>query len=73
MRKERQIQVVVKTVSYKEAEENDDLYFANMSVEDRFNECLELRRINYFGNYKKSFPRIEKVVKTFKIGEGETD
>ena len=58
--------VVAKFVTFKEAAENDNLYFAGMSAEDLLRECFELRRLNYFGNVVKDLPRIEIVGRLIK-------
>lgn len=61
MRIKRDIEIVANVVSYKDAESNDDLYYAKLSSEDLLKECFDLRRLNYFGGKKNNLPRIEKV------------
>ena len=43
MQKERQIKAVVKKVSFAEAEEADNLYWANTSEQERLNALFDLR------------------------------
>lgn len=58
--------VVAKFVNFKEAAENDNLYFSGMSAEDLLKECFDLRRLNYFSSVTKQLPRIEKVARLVK-------
>jgi len=58
MEKQRKIELVVKKVTFAEAEKADDEYWANASAEERLQELIELRSI-FFGNTGK---RIKKVV-----------
>ena len=66
MGEKRMMAVVAKFFTFKEAAENDNIYFSSMSAEDLLRECFELRRLNYFGNAKKQLPRIEKVARIVK-------
>lgn len=66
MGQKRKMAVVAKFVTFKEAAENDNLYFSSMIAEDLLRECFELRRLNYFGNVAKQLPRIEKVARLVK-------
>ena len=50
MGQKRKMAVVAKFVTFKEAAENDNLYFSGMSAENLLRECFELRRLNYFGS-----------------------
>jgi hypothetical protein len=61
MRIKRDIGMVVNFVSYKEAEENDNLYYARLSAEELLKECFDLRRLNYFEGKENNLPGIEKV------------
>jgi len=61
MRIKRDIEIVVNFVSYKEAEQNDNLYYSKLSAEELLRECFDLRRLNYFNGKKNNLPRIEKV------------
>ncbi|MEO7265956.1 MAG: hypothetical protein ABIW38_13645 [Ferruginibacter sp.] len=65
MSKVRKIELVARKVSFAEAEEADDLYYANLTPEERLKECFDLRRLNYFGGKENNLPGIEKVI--FKI------
>lgn len=58
MEKERKIKAVVRKVTFKEAEDADDEYWANASVEERLQELIKLRRM-FFGNTNR---RMKKVV-----------
>jgi len=58
MEKERKIKAVVRKVTFKEAEDADDEYWANASVEERLQELIKLRRM-FFGDANG---RIKKVV-----------
>ena len=66
MEQKRKIAIAAKFVTFKEAEENDNIYFSKMSAEDLLKECFELRRLNYFGSDAKQLPRIEKVGRLIK-------
>ena len=44
----RDIEQVNNFVTYKEAEENDNRYYAILSVEELLKECFDLRGLNYF-------------------------
>ncbi|MBU6158167.1 MAG: hypothetical protein KGP35_03955 [Bacteroidetes bacterium] len=61
MEKKRNIQAVVKKVSFAEAEEADDLYWSEASYEDRLRHAFMLRSIQ-FGNDLKIPDRIERVI-----------
>ena len=58
MEKKRKIITVVKKVTFAEAENADDEYWANTSVDERLKELVELRKM-VFGD---AFSEIEKVV-----------
>ncbi len=64
MKEERKIKIIAKVVSFKEAEENDDLYFSKLTPEELLEVCFELRKLNYFSS--GDLPKIEKVRNTFK-------
>jgi hypothetical protein len=55
----RKIQPVVRKVTFAEAEEADDHYWANATEEERFNELAGLRMMVFGG---EEIGRIEKVV-----------
>jgi len=55
---ERKIKALVRKVTFEEAENADDEYWVNASVEERLSELLELRKM-FFGDGNQ---RIEKVV-----------
>lgn len=61
MKKKRDIKISVNFVSFKEAEQNDNLYYAKLSPEELLKECFDLRKLNYFSNKKNNLPRMEKV------------
>ena len=58
MDKERKIKKVVKKMTFAEAENADDQYWANATAEERLQELIELRSM-FFGNAEK---KIKKVV-----------
>lgn len=58
MEKERKIKAVVRQVTFEEAENADDEYWANASAEERLEGLVELRKM-FFGDGNR---RIEKVV-----------
>jgi hypothetical protein len=47
MLRKRKIAMVVKKLSFKEAEEAEDEYWANTSVEERLQEFMRLRKMVY--------------------------
>ena len=53
--------MVLNFVSYKDADKNDDLYFAKLSPAELLKECFDLRKLNYFNSKENNLPRIEKV------------
>ena len=59
MEVKRKIAKVVNKVSFKEAEEADDKFWANATAEMRLDELIELRQMTY-GN---SMNRIAKVIR----------
>ncbi|MEO6537498.1 MAG: hypothetical protein ABIT07_02130 [Ferruginibacter sp.] len=61
MNKKRKIEMVLNLVSYKDAEKNDDSYFAKLSPAELLKECFDLRKLNYFNGKENNLPRIEKV------------
>ena len=61
MKKKREIEMVLNFVSYKDADKNDDFYFAKLSPEELLKECFDLRKLNYFNSKENNLPRIEKV------------
>jgi hypothetical protein len=69
MEKKRNIQAVVKKVSFAEADEADDIYWSKASYEEKLKHALMLRSIQ-FGNDLKIADRIEKVVSFRKLNEG---
>ena len=58
MEKKRNIAMVVQTVSFVEAEEDDDIFYASLSPEKRLEMLMDLRR-TIFGNRKR---KIQKIV-----------
>lgn len=61
----RNIKIVAKQVSFKEAEENNILYVSSLSYEERLKEAFDLRKLNFFGSKEFDLPRIKKVKLTF--------
>ncbi len=61
MKKKREIEIAVNFVSYKEAEQNDNLYYAKLSAEQLLKECFDLRKLNYFEGKENNLPGIQKV------------
>ena len=55
MRKKRDIELVMNFVSYKQAEQNDDFYYDNLSAEELLKECFNLSRLNYFNGKKITY------------------
>ena len=60
MEKKRKIEMVVRKVSFAEAEELDDIYWAEKTEEDRLKVLIDLRKTFWGNNIKK--PKIQKVV-----------
>lgn len=52
MKEERKIETVVRKLSFAEAEENDNLYWANKTAEERLNELISLR-VMVFGDLEE--------------------
>ena len=71
MTHKRKIAIVAKFVTFKEAEENDNLYFSKLTAEDLLKECFDLRRLNYFDGKMEELPGIEKVGRITKISDDE--
>ncbi len=71
MRIKRDIQIVANFVSYKEAEQNDNLYYSKLSAEELLKECFDLRKLNYFNGQQNNLPRIEKVASIIKSKDNE--
>ena len=44
----RDIELVINFVTYREVKENDNRYYASLSVEELLKECFDLRGLNYF-------------------------
>ncbi len=72
MEKKRKIAMVVKKVSFAEAEEEDNLYWSNTSEEERLTSAIELRKI-FFGRKKTVNTQIAKVVFKRSIYEEEQE
>ncbi|MDE3181802.1 MAG: hypothetical protein KGM16_00155 [Bacteroidota bacterium] len=67
MEKERKIKAVVKKVTFAEAENADDEYWSQASVEERLQELVDLRRI-FFGDAEN---RIKKIISRRSIYDEE--
>jgi len=68
MEKKRKIKKIVRKISFAEAEEADDLYWAGTSVKERLNTLIELRKI-FSGDLAKGKHRIAKVVSKYNFHE----
>ena len=68
MEKKRKIEKVVRKVSFAEAEEANDLYWAGTSVKERLNTLIELRKI-FSGDLGEKEFRIAKVVYKYNLHE----
>ena len=66
MEQKRKIKIAAKFVTFKEAEENDNIYFSKLSAEDLLKQCFDLRRLNYFEADAEQLPGIEKVGRIIK-------
>lgn len=58
MPQERKIAAVVKKLSFKEAEEADDLYWAQTSIEYRLHTLFELREMVYGDRINQSIKKV---------------
>jgi hypothetical protein len=67
MEKKRKIAMVVRKVSFAEAEELDDIYWAEKTEEERLKVLIDLRKIFWGSNIKK--PKIQKVVFKYNLYE----
>jgi len=67
MEKERKIKIVVKKVTFAEAEKADDEYWAQASPEERLQELVDLRRI-VFGDAEN---RMKKIISRRSIYDEE--
>jgi hypothetical protein len=70
MEKKRNIQAVVKKVSFAEAEEADNIYWSQASYEDRLRHAFMLRSIQ-FGNDLKIADRIARVITKRNLHDAE--
>lgn len=66
MNSSRKIQPVVRKVTFAQAEDADDYYWANATEEERFNELAGLRMMVFGG---EEIGRIEKVVRKRSLHE----
>ena len=67
MQTERKIKAVVKKVTFAEAENADDEYWAQTSAEERLQELIELRQMVFAG----ADDRIKKIVSIRNIHDEE--
>lgn len=67
MEKKRKIMPVVRKITFAEAENADDLYWAKSTVEERLHELIELRKM-VFGDVHG---RIKKIISRRSIYEEE--
>ncbi len=67
MKKERKIKAVVKKVTFAEAENEDDQYWAQASPEQRFQELTELRQMVF----ADADDKIKKIVSIRSIHDEE--
>jgi hypothetical protein len=61
MKKKRKIAMVVRKISFADAEEADNIYWSNASEEERLRSAIELRNL-FFGRKKTRDTKIYKVV-----------
>jgi hypothetical protein len=64
----RKIKLVARNMSFAEAEEKDDMYWANATFEERLNELISLRMIFFGGNTNKKM-KMQKVVNKRRLHE----
>lgn len=69
MKSSRKIQSIVRKVTFLEAEEEDNYYWANATEEERYNKLADLRMMVFGG---KEAGRIKKVVRKISL-HGGTD
>ena len=67
MKNERKIKAVVKKVTFAEAENEDDQYWAQASAEERFQELIELRQMVF----ADADDKIKKIVSIRSIHDEE--
>lgn len=72
MKNERKIEIVGRVVSFAQAEEDDDKFWANASVEERWHELVNLRWM-VFGTRDNKPLKIEKVVKKRSLYEDDDE
>ena len=56
----RDIEQVINFVTYTEAQENDNSYYAILSAEELLKECFDLRGLNYFDGKVNNFKELKK-------------
>jgi hypothetical protein len=71
-KKKRKIAMVVKKVSFAEAEEAENMYWSSTSEEARLKSAIELRNL-FFGRKRTADTRIAKVVFKRSIYEEEQE
>ena len=57
MRIKMDIEIVENFASHKEAEHNDNLYYAKLSPKNLLKECFDLRKLNYFNGKENNLSR----------------
>ena len=67
MKKKRKIEMVVRKVSFAEAEELDDIYWAEKTEEERLKSLVDIRKTFWGGDLKNS--KIQKVVVKYNLYE----
>ena len=67
MGKKRKIEIVVRKVSFAEAEDLDDVYWAERTEEDRLKSLIDLRKTFFGGEIKET--KIRKVVFKYSLYE----
>jgi hypothetical protein len=67
MAKKRKIEMVVRKVSFSEAEELDDKYWSETTEEERLKVLIDLRKTFFSGDVKKGV--IQKVVSKYNLYE----
>jgi hypothetical protein len=72
MKSDRKIEIVGRTVSFAQAEEDDDRFWANATFEERWNELVSLRWM-VFGDKNSKPVKIAKVVKKRSLYEEDDE
>ncbi|MEP6846176.1 MAG: hypothetical protein ABI861_09235 [Panacibacter sp.] len=74
MEQKRKIELVGRKISFAEAEEADDVYWANASVEERLAETERLRRAVWtfrLGTYPQCMEKVGKIISRNEQEDGD--